>query len=183
MKINTKEIVEKLKKSKYVLVVLLVGAVLILWPFGSSGSSGDTVEPASVVTDGLLFSLEAEEEKIAKALSEIDGAGRVSIVLTLKTGTEQELATNEDVSYKESAEGGEVTEYEMDSTTSTVIVSTGSGTQSTVTVKYIYPEYRGALIVSEGAGDPKIKLQITEAVAALTGLKTDKITVVKMKSG
>lgn len=182
MKINTKDIAEKLKKNKYVLVVLLVGAVLILWPsIGSSG--GSTADADTVTTDAPVFSLEDEEDKIAKALSEIEGAGRVSVVLTLKTGTEQELATDEDTSYKQSTEGGEVSEYEMESSTSTVIVSTGSGTQSTVTVKYIYPEYRGALIVSEGAGNPTIKLQITEAVAALTGLKTDKITVVKMKSG
>ena len=46
----------------------------------------------------------------------------------------------------------------------------------------MYPEYLGALIVAEGAGNAETKLKLTQAVAALTGLSTEKITVVKMKS-
>ena len=45
----------------------------------------------------------------------------------------------------------------------------------------IYPEYRGALVVAQGADNAAIKLAITQAVAGLTGLSSDKITVVKMK--
>ena len=41
----------------------------------------------------------------------------------------------------------------------------------------LYPEYKGALIIAENAG-AAIKLEITNAVSALTGLTSDKITVV-----
>ena len=45
----------------------------------------------------------------------------------------------------------------------------------------IYPQFQGALIVSEGADNAQVRWSIVCAVSALTGLGSDKITVVKMK--
>jgi len=39
----------------------------------------------------------------------------------------------------------------------------------------------GAVIVCQGAADPGVRLNVTNAVAAYTGLGSDKITVMKMK--
>ena len=39
----------------------------------------------------------------------------------------------------------------------------------------------GAVIVCDGANDPSVRLNVTNAVAAYTGLGSDKITVMKMK--
>lgn len=39
----------------------------------------------------------------------------------------------------------------------------------------------GAVIVCSGADDPGVRLNVTNAVAAYTGLGSDKITVMKMK--
>jgi stage III sporulation protein AG len=49
-----------------------------------------------------------------------------------------------------------------------------------VTLKTVYPEYLGALVVCEGADNPTVAYQIVKAVAGLTGLGTDKIVVSKM---
>ena len=49
--------------------------------------------------------------------------------------------------------------------------------ETALTVKIAYPRYRGALVVTEGSGS-SLKLAVTQAVAALTGLSTDRITVV-----
>ncbi|MPM76455.1 hypothetical protein SDC9_123453 [bioreactor metagenome] len=104
------------------------------------------------------------EKKIADALSEIDGAGRVTVVLTMKAGSRRMLAeeTNND-------------------DTSAVLVSRGSGYQETVTVQELSPQYQGALVVCEGAGDPAVKLKLVEAVSALTGLGSNKISICKGK--
>ena len=45
----------------------------------------------------------------------------------------------------------------------------------------VYPQFQGALIVSEGADNAAVRWNIVSAVSSLTGLGTDKITVVKMK--
>ena len=39
----------------------------------------------------------------------------------------------------------------------------------------------GAVAVAQGADDPLVKLAITEAVSKVTGLRSDKISVIKMK--
>ncbi|MFR5025422.1 MAG: hypothetical protein ACLTC3_04190 [Evtepia gabavorous] len=61
--------------------------------------------------------------------------------------------------------------------TETVVLSRGSGSQETVTVQEIYPRYQGALLVCAGGDDPTVRLQLTEAMSALTGLGADKISI------
>ena len=45
-----------------------------------------------------------------------------------------------------------------------------------------YPQYRGALVVCDGGGSDAVRLQVVEAVSALTGLGSDRIAVVKWGS-
>ena len=152
-----KQIAEKLKSGKYALLVLLVGAGLLLLPrcSGSRDSPAvQTPEPAGIRAPD--FDLAAQEAKLSAAVSSVAGAGKTQVVLALRSSASRELA----------AEDGEA-----------VIVSQGSGKQAAVELRYDYPEYRGALVVCQGAADPQVRLAVTEAVRALTGLGADKITV------
>ena len=45
-----------------------------------------------------------------------------------------------------------------------------------------YPSYQGAVVVCEGAGDAAVRLALTEAVSALTGLSAERISIVQWKS-
>ena len=60
----------------------------------------------------------------------------------------------------------------------TVVVS-GSGGDTPVVARNICPTYRGALVVCQGGGSAEVRLAVTQAVSALTGLSSDRITVVK----
>ena len=62
-----------------------------------------------------------------------------------------------------------------------IIVVENDGAEETVTVKYIFPEYLGALIVAEGAESATVKLAITQAVTSVTGLPIGNVTVLSMK--
>lgn len=66
-----------------------------------------------------------------------------------------------------------------DQQTQTVILSTGSGTEAAVLVQQRYPTFQGAVVVCSGGGDAEVRLLITQAVSALTGLGTDRISVCK----
>ena len=46
----------------------------------------------------------------------------------------------------------------------------------------LYPTYQGAVVVCEGAGSSTVRLAVVNAVSVLTGLSSDKISVVKWKS-
>ncbi|SHI08255.1 stage III sporulation protein AG [Sporobacter termitidis DSM 10068] len=168
---------EIVKKNKFVMIVLAVGLVLILWPTGGQASKKDTGTLSKQTTAD--FSLSEQESRIAAALSEIQGAGKVTVVLALKTGTEQVLARDETESSTTNGKG-DSTETSSEHSSTNVIIASGSSTESPVTLKYIYPEYRGALVVAEGADSAAVKLQLVNAVSGLTGLGADKIVVTKM---
>ncbi|MEA5142259.1 MAG: stage III sporulation protein AG [Oscillibacter sp.] len=155
-----------LKKYKWALLVILAGIVLMLLP--SLGSSAKTKEQADTYNAD-TFSLEEQENKMAATLGKMGGVGKVQVMLTLKSGTELHLAEDTDEQSGSSSK----------SKTETVILSRGSGSQDIVVTKRIYPEYQGAVVVCQGADAPSVRLAVTEAVRALTGLSTDKISVVK----
>ena len=171
-----KKLFDQLKKNKYVLAVVLLGAVLILWP---SGNSSDTTDTEDSLLEEPVFSLDDTEEKLAQLLSQIDGAGEVEVMLSLKTSTERIVAQDTENSSSQTQENDSETS-ETESTVTTVILSGDSG-DGALTLVYIYPEYLGAVVIAEGAEDSSVKLRLTEAVKAATGLGTDKISVIKMK--
>ena len=48
-----------------------------------------------------------------------------------------------------------------------------------VVTREIYPQFRGALVVCQGADDPAVRLAVIEAVSALTGLGSDRVCVIR----
>ncbi|MBP1758858.1 MAG: Stage sporulation protein [Firmicutes bacterium] len=151
-----------LERYKWILLIIAVGLLFLAWPDGNS-----KVFP-SAESGNCAFDLEEMEGKFSKALSEIEGAGRVTVVLTVKNGTQQILA--EDTKYSER-------DNEVEEETSTVVLSRGSGVQEAVKLQEIYPQFQGALVICEGAGNPTVRLKLTEATTALTGLGADKISI------
>lgn len=147
------------KKTLWILLALGAG-LLILLP----KRSGEAAVPKA---QEFTFSLEAEEKRIEAALSRIEGAGKVTVVLSLEASEEREYARNLDSDRQSEADSARREERSE-------VARIGDGA---LTVKIAYPRYRGALIVTEGSGSG-LKLAVTQAVAALTGLGTDRITVV-----
>lgn len=163
---------EKLKscsKYKYVVLVMCMGAIMLLLPVGTKadGESSDMK-----VSQSEMFDLVGIEEKLERVLSRVDGAGDVSVILTLQSGSRQVLAQNISSSQ---GNGSSQDEKEI------VTIGQGSGISAPVTLQEIYPLYQGALVVCVGADNPTVKLQMTQAVSALTGLGADKISVCKGK--
>ena len=58
-----------------------------------------------------------------------------------------------------------------------VTVGKGSGQQEAVPIQTVAPEFRGALVVCPGGGNAATRLKLIEAVSALTGLGSDRISV------
>lgn len=155
-----------LKKYRYAGVILLVGLVLLALPSGKSAGAGTQSSAQAQET----FDLDGMEQKLSDSLSKVAGAGKVQVVLTLKNGGRKVLAT--DVST--SSDSGT---YQQDRTT--VVVSQGSSQQAPVELQQIYPQFQGALIICPGGDDAAVRLKLAEAVSALTGLGTDKISICK----
>ena len=78
-----------LSRYQYVLLVLAAGVLLLLLPLGGGEEEDHTQTPAQLQEE---FDLEAFEDRLAGALSQIQGAGEAQVVLTLKSGSRQVLA-------------------------------------------------------------------------------------------
>ncbi|MCC8182016.1 MAG: stage III sporulation protein AG [Clostridiales bacterium] len=164
---NTEKAKELLKRYQYVLLVLALGVGLMLWPSGEENADTSETETDAQTAENSLDDTVADlERRMAQALSQMQGVGETTVVLTVKSGTQRVLATDENGDERE-----------------TVIVSAGSSQQETVTVQEIAPQLQGALVVCVGGGDPEVKLQVLQAVEALTGLSANQISICEGTGG
>ena len=153
---------------KYVLIVVAAGILCLAWP------SRSPTEPEQQAAGASSMDLEAIQTEMEEILGAIQGVGELRLMLTVDTGTQRELAGDTSLSYS-----GETTAPEDYSrTTETVVVSGGSGEDQVVVTRETYPQFRGALVVCQGADDPQVKLSVIDAVSALTGLGSDRISVI-----
>ena len=156
-------------KYKFVALVALAGIALLLWPSGDSGAPAEPASPQQV------SAVQAElQEEMEDILGRIQGVGEVRVLLTVDADGQRQLAEDSELSYSGSTAAPE--DYAR--STQTVLVDSGSGDAPVVT-RTVYPTYRGALVVCQGGDRAEVKLAVTEAVAALTGLSADRITVAK----
>lgn len=164
-----KKIGSLLERYKFVLLVILAGVLLLALP-AAGGEKAKAGPDTTAVAE--TFDLDEMESKLEDALSKIDGAGKVTVVLTVKAGVRQVIAEDD----KSSVKDGD-TQQE----TSPVIVSKGSGYEDVVALQQIFPQFQGALVVCAGGGNPAVKLKMVEAVSALTGLSSNRISICKGK--
>lgn len=160
------EKIRELAKYRYVLLVLLVGVLLMLLPTHKTATHKEESCSDS-------YSLADTEQRMAEMLQEIEGVGRVKVMLTLKSGSTLQLAEDNSSTQRD-------TELRRDS--EVVTLNRGSGQQEVVVTRETYPVYQGAVVVCEGADNAAVCLRVTEAVSVLTGLSSDRISVVKWKS-
>ncbi|MBQ7330403.1 MAG: stage III sporulation protein AG [Oscillospiraceae bacterium] len=150
------------QKYKFALLILAVGIALMLIPGREKSAVSTSITTQEECSPDM-------EERLEEILSKIEGAGKVSVMVTLSSGEEKIFQQDEDVradgSYK----------YE------TVIITDSQRNQQAVVQQVIPESYQGVIVVCQGAGKATVKLSIIEAVAKLTGLGTDRISVLKMK--
>lgn len=167
------KLMELISKYRFVLLMVAVGILLMMLPSfgGEKGQDTRTAQPESAAD----FSLGQTQKELEEILSDIDGVGRVHVMLTVASGTQLVYQSDREISYS----GPASTPEDYTSTTQTVLLDrSGSGDEALQTQE-IYPPYVGALVVCDGAGDSGTVLKIKEAVSVLTGLGSDCISVAR----
>lgn len=158
-------VLQKLGAYKYTALILILGVGLMLLPTGKKSQSQQQPMAAAAESQQDL------EQRLEQLLRQVEGAGEVQVLLTLQEGTSYEYQT--DTRTAEDENGRELQQE-------TVLLS-GGGTQTPVTVRTVYPRYRGAVVLCQGADRAAVRLDMIRAVSSLTGLGSDKIHVIKMK--
>ena len=160
---------DALKRCKYVALTAVLGIVLLLLPGGNEKKQEGGVPDAAED-----FDRTALQEEMEEILSSLDGVGHLKLMLTVDGGSAYELARDEAQTQKRSGENtGERTQK-----SETVVLGSGASAEVMVT-RSRFPAFIGALVVCEGGDRAEVRLRVTQAVAALTGLSSERITVVK----
>ncbi len=160
-----KKLSDFIRKNALGFMALLLGILLLLWGKGTDREK-EKHEEAGLQPEyqGDRGELSEVENTLSSLLSGMEGAGKVRVMLSMDSGDETLLAMD--------------TEGEDQKT---VLVNQGNSQQSAVTKGLLYGKYRGAIVLAEGADSASVRLQLTEAVSALTGLNAGNICVLKMK--
>ena len=153
-----------LKEYRYVLLVLALGIVFMLLPQGGSEKKEEAVTQEQEVISEVTL-----QEKLEEILSQVQGAGKVRVLLSEAEGKEIQYQTDEEERSQDT--------YQRD----TVILSDSGRNQSGLIKQINPPKYLGAIILCQGADSASVKLALMEAVSNATGLTTDRISVMKMK--
>ncbi len=167
-----------LVKYKYVLLVAAVGMVLILWPFGEGEKDRQTADAAAQAEPADPSEMEA---RLTALLSRAEGVGRVEVMLSLASDMEYVYADEYTRAYDESRTGEGASSSAMEESVRYMTVRQEDGGETPVIRRRIYPAYKGAVVVCDGADNAGTRLKVIHAVAALTGLSSERITVIKMK--
>lgn len=164
----------KKEKGLFIKLAICLVAGIILMSLGS-GKKDDTAtntgtsspqEAAGTTLSESYYSEEKQlEDKLVSILSEVKGAGTVTVALTFEQGAEYVYA--EENNEKQSTDQSE---------TSTSLVQIND---SPVLIKQRLPEVKGVVIVAEGAGDALVKERLYQAAKSLLGLSTSQIAIIE----
>lgn len=169
------KVITGLKKYKFAVMIVLMGVILLLIP-GSTKEEKKVTANSGRSTEAYENYGADMERKLEEILSRIEGVGQVKVVLTMKQGSTSHYLYDSDI-ITDKTEGGQSQREER----KTVLFSKGNSYDEATVTTIDYPRFQGALIVCEGGAKPEIRLQLIQAVSALTDLRSDKISVVKMK--
>lgn len=186
----------KLKKPKkeQLVVLLLFGVLLVVialptttGTMGADKKDADisgTQEAAGTDTATLTYE-EQLEKRLSAILSQVAGAGRVEVMVTLESRGERIVEKDTPESRKSVEEtdssGGSRTTDEQDWSEETVYYEDGSGGKSPYVVKELEPNIEGVLVLAEGGDSAVVKQELLEAVQALFPIEAHKVKIMKLE--
>ena len=160
------KVCELFKKYKYAALILVVGIVLMLLPASGSKNTGTSTNSEKEKAEISI------EEQMESLLSVVEGAGKVKVFLSVDIGEEIIYQTDQDASVSGDSES---------TNSKTVIIQDINRNESGLIRKVNAASYKGAIIVCQGADSSTVRLAIIDAVSNVTGLGSDRISVLKMK--
>ncbi len=180
-----------MKKDRLV-IVLLAGVLLLVIALPVSDRKEEPLTERRERTENVSASgsrgLDAEdyadylEEKLAAALSKVEGVGRTEVMVTLASGSERIIekdtdSESESVQETDSQGGSRSTVHNVSS--KQTVYSGGDGNGEPYVTKEMTPVVEGVIVIAQGGDDAVTVQNITEAVQALFEIDTHKIKVMK----
>ena len=190
---------EKFPKKNMFLIMFLLGALLfvIVLP---TGSSAPTSEKGGLDENKRKENKNSQtgeyetyiEEKTSSVLSQVKGAGKVTVMVTLKSNGQkliekdhsgstqtQEETSDGNVRKDSESTSEKISVRFMEKHVSDVYEQTTDGASVPYVSKELTPEVEGVIVIADGGGDAVVARNLTEAVQALFGVEAHKIKIMK----
>jgi len=182
---------ERARRARALALLVLGGAALMLVANPREASRDAVADPRAALGNGAALPVQSGyddyldelEREVALAVMQIAGVGNAVALIVPKTSEVKVLA--EEVSERESeatgdGEGG--ARYERSVTRRPITVTGADGRGQEPVVRYTQkPEIGGALIVADGARDPRVRYLIVRAVSAALDIPPHRVEVVPKK--
>ena len=163
LKIWTRKLPPVLSRNLPVFLLVFVGILLMLIPSGSKSPQKQVTEERSAASGKISL-----QDNLCQILSQLQGAGQVQVLLTEQQGQRIQYQYDED-------------EQEGERHRKTILIQ-GAGREEAGLIRQVDPPtYQGAIVLCQGADRASIRLDIINAVSSVTGLGSDRITVLKME--
>ena len=165
----------KLKNIKHfevIVAVLFCAILLVIYISGFSSSEKTQADTTSLTTEQYATFL---ENKLSSVLSNVQGAGKVSVMVTLECGIEYIYATeNEEVTNTTTSGGSTTTKT---TTTENIVLVNASGKNNPVVLKENLPKVSGVIVVAYGASNISIRVELMNAVTSLLGVAPENVQI------
>lgn len=165
------------------LIIFLVGIIIIIISSGYIFNKEDNAIITYDKTD--IFDPDIFENKLNKILSNIEGAGTVSVMISYKTGVENIplLNTKDNSTITEETSGSSVKKIQQGQLETNIIFNQeNNGSKEPYISKTLMPQVEGVIVTCDGGGDIVVKNNVIKAVQAVTGVEEDKIQVFQKSS-
>ncbi|MBQ8426621.1 MAG: hypothetical protein IJX16_02540 [Clostridia bacterium] len=162
---TNKSIIEKIKNNKKLQIILIIVlSIIVVGIFVSNFFVNDEAEPETNAINEYVYNL---EKRLENTLSQVEGAGAVSVVITIESGMETVLAMEKVV--KETETTTEIKE--------TPVIINGKP----IILKEQYPKIIGVIIVAKGANNIAVMSKIQQATISLLDININQIEILTMK--
>ncbi len=176
-------------KKEQILILFLFGVLLLVIAVPTKETKKETLTAVSssetspdVSSDNPAKDWsEYLEQKLQRALSQVAGAGKTEVLLTVHSGGRALIEKDEALQEENKGEGSDNTGSTIQKSETTVYQKDSSGNEIPFVTEKILPEICGVLILAQGGDNGKIQAEITEAAMALFDLEAHKIKVMKLE--
>ncbi|MCT4598087.1 MAG: stage III sporulation protein AG [Vallitalea sp.] len=178
------------KRINLYIIIFLIGVLLLMIPktfmkpHNNKAVDNKIIAPNTYKASNPQTYEEKLEKRLEKEFAQIDGVGKIEVIIMLKTSGE--IVINKDVPNSNSetdevdAQGGKRLITQTEQQESTVLINNSDGSTKPIILKELEPQISGVVIIAEGGGDIVVKNNLINAAKVLLDVPVHKIEVMKM---
>lgn len=169
-----------IKHLDYIVVGVLVIILLFILFSGSLKLGGNKKDSTEIKYISMEDYSTYMENKLSNALKDIEGVGKVKVMINFESGYEKIPAYSKDIvsdSRHENKGDNSLLESTSKENSSPIVVG-----GEVLVLKEVCPKPLSAIVIAEGGGDGKVKYLLTMATKTILDISTEKIEIFSMNT-